>query len=112
MRCRKRGPKRSMACRMRGTSAMSIPVPTIMFEIPLPRILQQTIATINQAAIEDASLRHQHMRFDRTFRIDVQDLVSVSDEPVGHQHTVAAKIEALRAHVGGGRVCRELEQVG
>src|SRR5713226_8023012 len=31
MRRRKRSPKRSIDCRMRGTSAMSMPVPTIIF---------------------------------------------------------------------------------
>src|SRR5580692_2362785 len=31
MRCRKRSPKRAIDCRMRGTSAMSMPVPTIIF---------------------------------------------------------------------------------
>src|SRR5712671_8032037 len=33
MRRRKRSPKRSMDCRMRGTSAMSMPVPTIIFSV-------------------------------------------------------------------------------
>src|SRR5580704_14524707 len=31
MRCRKRSPKRAIDCPMRGTSAMSMPVPTIIF---------------------------------------------------------------------------------
>src|SRR5271165_1972987 len=105
MRCRKRSPKRSIDCRMRGTSAISMPVPTIIFIKPKNykiQRLQKAIASINQFAVDHARIGGKAVRFRRVRPINVHYLVAMRQQPVRNQHTVAAEVYALGTHVGGG----------
>src|SRR5437868_6360746 len=131
MRCRKRLPNRSMAFRIRGTSAMSMPVPTIIFyesstvqriadfRLPIANLLfrnasdlqigngklkivsQQPISSINDLPINKPSFGHELVCSGWTCGVDMQDFMSMSNQPIGDQHAVATKIDSFRAHVGG-----------
>src|SRR5581483_4917070 len=96
MRSRNRAPKRSMDCPMRLTSAISIPMPTIMV-----CILQQAITAVDEASINHASFCGEFMRSDGASRVNVQRFVPVGDEPVRDQHSMAAEVHSLGAHVRG-----------
>src|SRR5271170_2902848 len=104
MRFRKRSPKRAIDCRMRGTSAMSIPVPTIIFLNTSQQVfdaLQQAVSAVNQFAVYHASFCGQAMWFDGTGPVDVQNFMSARHQPVRNQHAVAAEVYPLGTHVGG-----------
>src|SRR5579885_654756 len=101
MRERKRSPKRLIDSRMRGTSAMSTPVPTI-----IRTILQQTIATVDELTVDHAGFRGELMRFRRLLIVNVQHIVSVCHEPIGNQHAMTAEVHTLGAHEGRMRFFR------
>src|SRR5579864_1351414 len=109
----KRSPKRSMAWRMRATSAMSIPLPTIMellsilyLRLPIRNLSardhtsKQPVAPVKQFAVNHASFCSKAVRPGRAGAVDMLHFMAVSDQPIGNQHTMATEIDSLRAHVG------------
>src|ERR1700736_1637236 len=71
MRCRKRCPKRSIDWRMRGTSAMSMPVPTIMIGIAVGPHLTALDLTALDLACEKAMRRFDQAQ-SQSFHLDRQ----------------------------------------
>jgi len=69
--------------------------------------LQQPISSIEQLAVNDSGFGRQLVRLDRAGGIDVQDLMSVRNEPVGDEHPVAAEVNMFGTHVGRGRCFRQ-----
>src|ERR1700682_5874913 len=126
MRCRNRPGKRSIALRMRGTSAMSMPVPTIMgrtlnFQLPMVtellryslkrqspiKNLQQPVTAIDQPSVHDARFGSELMRPVPSGAIDMLHLMTVSHKPIRYQHTMTAEIYSFRTHVGCRRLLRQ-----
>src|SRR5213594_3651281 len=52
------------------------------------------------------------MWFCRADAINVQDLMTVAHQPVRNHHPMTAKIDSLRAHVGGWRLFGQFDQGG
>src|SRR5208282_374793 len=52
------------------------------------------------------------MPFDWPGSVDMENVVSVGHEPVGNQHAMTAKINALGAHVSGARLLSQFNQFG
>src|SRR2546425_5837125 len=105
---------------MRGTSAMSIPVPTIMLiTVTLESLTtdalsfteegtevnsEQAVATIDQFSIYRSRFRHQFVGFRRLAVVNVQHFMAVRDQPVGNHHAMTMEVHALGAHVSGAQV--------
>src|SRR5437660_2192931 len=98
-----------MAWRMRGTSAMSMPVPTII-GIPIGN-LQQPISTVDHLPVDHARLRGEPVRLSRSNIIDVLHFVPVCDQPVRHQHAMTTKVHTLCAHIRRSRLFCQNKQL-
>src|SRR5882724_3615351 len=94
----KRSPCRWIASAMRGTSAISMPLPTIM-RIYVSTELQQSVATIDHTPINHPRFSHQLMRFCDACSINVLHFLPVRHQPVRNQHAMAMKIDSLSTHI-------------
>src|SRR5882724_9380322 len=106
MRWRKRSPKRSMLSRMRGTSAMSTPEPTIMgicyllirlWQLSRPSFREdpqseEIVATVDHLPIDHSRFSEEFVWVYRAFSIDMQNLVPMCHEPIRDDHAMAAEV--------------------
>lgn len=99
---------------MRGTSAMSIPVPTIMVENQgsTNRGSQETIAAVDQLAVYNASFGHKLMTLWWFGFVDMQDLMAMGYQPIRNQHAMTVEIKPLGAHVGSAIVLGQFDKLG
>src|SRR5689334_16119297 len=106
-----------MDWRMRGTSAMSTPVPRIMkvrlqatgsrhqsssqWSVDggqcsvisvLVSLLEEEVAPIEELTIDQASFTREAVRTGGTFCVDVEYLVPVCNKPVGNEHAMALEV--------------------
>src|SRR5258706_15803344 len=125
MRWRNRCPNRSIDWRIRSTSAMSTPVPTIMWtivnwEFGIGNLGQdrgacgrseKLVAAIDHLPFDHPRLGGPLVRPRRSFGVDMEHFVPMRHQPVRNNHSVTAEIDALRAHVGRARASCNLQQL-
>src|ERR1700687_2368029 len=104
-----------MVSRMRGTSAMSTPGPRIMTILLFGNValshaqrtaLKQARSEKIVAAVDDLPVDHpcfgeELVRARGAFSVDMKNFVAMSHQPVRDDHAMAAKINALGAHIHG-----------
>src|ERR1700690_1536750 len=73
---------------------------------------EQPVAAIDDLAIDQPRFGHKLMLLDWPGSINMENLVSVSHQPVGNQHAMAVKIISLGAHVSGARLLGQFDQFG
>jgi hypothetical protein len=75
-------------------------------------ISQQPVAAINQLPVDHSRLGHERVRLDLPDAVNVENVVSVRDQPIGNDHAMTIEIELFSAHIRGSRLFGELEEFG